>query len=92
MKTLAQIKNVIKKYVKPDYQKVILSKLQRLERVWDNLPTTTKDSFTGADVVDFFFSNDITGLFEKDDLFIDTVNEDEGDVFIDWFIRFVTKK
>lgn len=63
-----------------------------MEVVWDNLPVTTKDSFTGADVVDFFFNNDSTGLFEKDDLFIDTVNEDEGDIFIDWFIRFVTKK
>ena len=92
MKTLAQIKNVIKKWVKPEYQKLVLSELQRLEVVWDNLPTTTKDSFTGADVVDFFFSNDITGLFEADDLFIDAVNEDEDSIFIDWFIQFVTKK
>lgn len=90
MKTLTQIKNVIKKYVKPQYQAQVLEELFKLKKLWDNL-SSTKYTFTEREKVDFFFDNDSTGLFNNEDLFTEEVNDDEGDIFLDWFIRFVVE-
>lgn len=88
MKT-SELKNLIKKTIRPDKQELVYSEVMRIKSVWNDLSSEEKEYwFDSNGTIGFFFETDKNDVFEDNELFIDTLSESEQIDVFDKFIDF----
>jgi hypothetical protein len=85
----SELKNLIKKTIRPDKQELVYSEVMRIKSVWNDLSSEEKEDWFDSDgTIGFFFETDENDVFEDNELFIDTLSESEQIDVFDKFIDF----
>lgn len=83
------VKAVIKEYIKPEKQKLVLNEINRVRTAWDSLTQDEKEDWYNSNGTIGFFFDGPDGVTWNDDVFNSDVDEQEiYNIYQDYFINY----